>query len=185
MKTSHTAKSRSLEKNDEGLFSTTVDFTHIGSLAFSKPNSLSYFGEEKQELSWKRLYMDACQFLLDDYPSIFSNLRKGEVTAPEGELSAFCPKTVWTMEMTRTLSSSGWKKTITWQRESATAMYLLIEVWNGLQRNMALPRKSYTQIILVKPSPQWTLCLRTQSSFSITTNNIIDFDLQSRSCLRY
>lgn len=57
---------------DQSDAATTVSFRHINSMAFSKPVSLSYFGEVKPESSWKGLYVDACKSLLDDYPDIFT-----------------------------------------------------------------------------------------------------------------
>ena len=60
---------------DQSDAATTVSFRHINSMAFSKPVSLSYFGEVKPESSWKGLYVDACKSLLDDYPDIFTRLK--------------------------------------------------------------------------------------------------------------
>lgn len=60
---------------DQSDTATTVSFRHINSMAFSKPVSLSYFGEVKPESSWKGLYVDACKSLLDDYPDIFTRLK--------------------------------------------------------------------------------------------------------------
>lgn len=58
----------------------TVNFYHIESMVFSKPVSISYFGEVKLEASWKGLYVDACKFLLDDYPDVFAQLRRESMT---------------------------------------------------------------------------------------------------------
>lgn len=60
---------------DQSGAATTVNFHRINSMAFSKPVSLSYFGEVKPESSWKGLYVDACKSLLDDYPDIFTRLK--------------------------------------------------------------------------------------------------------------
>ena len=60
---------------DQSDAATTVSFRHINSMAFSKPVSLSYFGEVKPESSWKGLYVDACKSLLDDYSDIFTRLK--------------------------------------------------------------------------------------------------------------
>lgn len=60
---------------DQSDAATTVSFRHINSMAFSKPVSLSYFGEVKPESSWKGLYVDACKSLLDDYQDIFTRLK--------------------------------------------------------------------------------------------------------------
>ena len=59
---------------------TTVDFTNIGSLAFTKPISISYFGDVRQESSWKGLYVDVCRFLLEDDPEIFDRMMKESVS---------------------------------------------------------------------------------------------------------
>lgn len=59
---------------------TTVDFTDIGSLAFTKPISISYFGDVMQESSWKGLYVDACRFLLEDYPDSFDRLMQQSIS---------------------------------------------------------------------------------------------------------
>ena len=53
----------------------TIDFNNLQSIAFTKPTLLSYFGNEKQESSWKGLYVDACSFLIEDYPDIFDSMR--------------------------------------------------------------------------------------------------------------
>ena len=55
---------------------TTINFNRIESMAFSKPTALSYFGDVKPETSWKGLYVDACRSLLEDYPEVFSRLKK-------------------------------------------------------------------------------------------------------------
>lgn len=60
---------------DQSGAATTVNFHRINSMAFSKPVSLSYFGEVKPESSWKGLYVDACKSLLDDYPDVFTRLK--------------------------------------------------------------------------------------------------------------
>lgn len=61
---------------EKSYMATTVTFRHIGSMAFSKPVSLSYFGEVKPESSWKCLYVDACKSLLEDYPDVFARLKE-------------------------------------------------------------------------------------------------------------
>ncbi len=53
-----------------------INFHHLGSMAFSKPVSLSYFGETKTESSWKGLYVDACRSLLNDHPDVFARLKR-------------------------------------------------------------------------------------------------------------
>lgn len=58
----------------------TIDFEHLDSMVFSKPLSLSYFGEVRPESSWKGLYVDACKSLLDDYPEIFARLKQESMT---------------------------------------------------------------------------------------------------------
>ena len=54
----------------------TMDLTAIPNMAFTKPVALSYFGNEKQENSWRTLYADLCRQLIDDYPDTFKQLRK-------------------------------------------------------------------------------------------------------------
>lgn len=56
-----------------------VNFDSIGSLAFTKPVSISYFEDVRPESSWKALYVDACALLFDDYPDIFKRLRSENV----------------------------------------------------------------------------------------------------------
>lgn len=53
-----------------------IDFENIEDIIFSKPVSLSYFGEAKQESSWKDAYVDACKYLFDDYPHIFESFKE-------------------------------------------------------------------------------------------------------------
>ncbi len=53
-----------------------IDFENIREISFSKPVSLSYFGEIKQETSWKGLFIDVCKYLLDDYPHVFKRLKE-------------------------------------------------------------------------------------------------------------
>ena len=62
--------------HEQSYGATTVNFRLIGSMAFSKPVSLSYFGEVKPESSWKGLYVDACKSLLEDYPDVFARLKE-------------------------------------------------------------------------------------------------------------
>ena len=64
------------QKQEQSYVAATVNFRCIGSMAFSKPVSLSYFGDVKLESSWKGLYVDACKSLLEDYPDVFVRLRK-------------------------------------------------------------------------------------------------------------
>lgn len=51
-----------------------LDFNNLRAIAYSKPLSLSYFGETRLESSWISLYVDACKLLLADYPKVFSRL---------------------------------------------------------------------------------------------------------------
>lgn len=64
------------QKQEQSYVATTINFRCIESMAFSKPVSLSYFGDVKLESSWKGLYVDACKSLLEDYPDVFVQLRK-------------------------------------------------------------------------------------------------------------
>lgn len=54
-----------------------VDFTRDTDFAFSKPVSVSYFGEVFYETSWRKLYVRVCQILIEDYPHVFTELREG------------------------------------------------------------------------------------------------------------
>ena len=73
-------KDESKDENVESMVIATseavIDFENIGEISFSKPVSLSYFGETKQENTWKGMYVDACKYLLDDYPDVFERLKK-------------------------------------------------------------------------------------------------------------
>lgn len=69
-----------LEQAKEPQSVIAVDFHNIDSMAFSKPISLSYFGEKIMESSWKALYVDACKFLLEDYPDIFSQMKTESIS---------------------------------------------------------------------------------------------------------
>ncbi len=50
-----------------------VDFRNLN-LTYTKPLTLSYFGDTRQEVSWRNVFVDACRFLLDDYPVVFEKL---------------------------------------------------------------------------------------------------------------
>ena len=65
-----------MQETGQSAVATTVNFQHIDSMAFSKPVSLSYFGEVKPEVTWKGLYIDACKFLLEDYFEVFTRLKE-------------------------------------------------------------------------------------------------------------
>lgn len=56
-----------------------IDFENIGEISFSKPVSLSYFGEIMQETSWKGMFIDACRYLLNDYPLVFERLKEESI----------------------------------------------------------------------------------------------------------
>ncbi|MCM1500723.1 MAG: hypothetical protein NC124_19875, partial [Clostridium sp.] len=49
-------------------------------MAFTKPVTLSYFGNEMQENSWRTLYADLCKRLIGDYPEILKQLRKDSIS---------------------------------------------------------------------------------------------------------
>lgn len=54
----------------------TVDFRNIESLEYTKPVSLKYFDVEKQEKSWRVLYIDFCSLALADYPDDFEIMKR-------------------------------------------------------------------------------------------------------------
>lgn len=54
----------------------TVDFSEDAEYAFTKPVSVSYFGEEVQESSWRKIYIKTCEFLIGDYPNDFARLKR-------------------------------------------------------------------------------------------------------------
>jgi len=58
----------------------TIDLTSIPDMAFTKPVTLSYFGNEIQENSWRTLYADLCKQLIGDYPEILKQLRKDSMS---------------------------------------------------------------------------------------------------------
>ena len=58
----------------------TMDLTAIPDMAFTKPVTLSYFGNEIQENSWRTLYADLCKQLIDDYPEILKQLQKDSIS---------------------------------------------------------------------------------------------------------
>lgn len=58
----------------------TIDLKAIPDMAFTKPVTLSYFGNEMQESSWRTLYTDLCKLLIDDYPEILKQLRKDSIS---------------------------------------------------------------------------------------------------------
>ena len=59
----------------------TVHFDALESMAFTKPISLSYFGDTREESSWKGLYVDACVMLYEDYPEIITRLREDSLSS--------------------------------------------------------------------------------------------------------
>lgn len=56
-----------------------VSFDTIPDMGFTKPVSLSYFGELKPEDSWRTLYADFCNHLIEDYPDDFDQMLKESV----------------------------------------------------------------------------------------------------------
>lgn len=77
--TEESVPAETVQEAEQSAVAATVNFLCIDSMAFSKPVSLSYFGEVKQEDSWKSLYVDACKFLLEDYPDVFVRLSKESI----------------------------------------------------------------------------------------------------------
>lgn len=54
----------------------TVDFSSKADYSFTKPVSATYFGEAISTESWRKLYVQTCKFLYDDYPHVFERLRR-------------------------------------------------------------------------------------------------------------
>jgi len=52
-----------------------IDFEHDTDFAFTKPVSVSYFGDTVPVTSWRKLYVKVCEILIEDYPNIFEELR--------------------------------------------------------------------------------------------------------------
>ncbi len=59
----------------------TVDFTRPADYTFSKPVSVSYFGDVYPISSWRVLYAKVCRILLEDYPQVFEALRSGTLSS--------------------------------------------------------------------------------------------------------
>lgn len=57
----------------------TIQFDSLETVAFTKPITLTYFGDTKPESSWKGVYVDACAMLFEDYPDIFKKLREESI----------------------------------------------------------------------------------------------------------
>jgi hypothetical protein len=57
-----------------------VDFSSNESLAFTKPNAVSYFEESVAVNSWTQAYIQSVAFLLDDYPDTFARLLNKSVS---------------------------------------------------------------------------------------------------------
>lgn len=74
--TEKAAPAETVQETEQSDVATTVNFRRIDSMPFSKPVSLSYFGEVKPEVSWKGLYIDVCKSLLEDYPDVFTRLKE-------------------------------------------------------------------------------------------------------------
>lgn len=68
----------SMDNKDE-LDIKTIDFEDLGSMVFTKPVSLTYFGEQVEERVWKTLYVELCRRLLEDYPSVFIQMRDDSI----------------------------------------------------------------------------------------------------------
>lgn len=63
-----------------------VDFQNNIDLSFTKPISASYFGEVIFESSWRKLYVSICQYLLEDYPHVFEELRNKTISGERPSL---------------------------------------------------------------------------------------------------
>ena len=52
-----------------------IDFLHINNLAYTKPVSFAYFGDEQTDIAtWKQLYVAVLGCLSEDYPTEFSRM---------------------------------------------------------------------------------------------------------------
>ncbi len=65
---------------------TTLDLRDKTDLSFTKPTSVSYFGERKSVTSWRILYVTVCEHLFDDYPGVFEELRKSAISGTQRAL---------------------------------------------------------------------------------------------------
>lgn len=63
-----------------------VDFQNDLDYSFTKPISASYFGEVIYESSWRKLYVSICQYLLEDYPHVFEELRNKTISGEKPSL---------------------------------------------------------------------------------------------------
>ena len=68
-----------------------VDFTKKSTYRYTRPISVSYFGDVSFESTWGRVYVYICRRLLDDYPRDFEKLRYQQ---GEGVYSLVCSKSV-------------------------------------------------------------------------------------------
>lgn len=68
-----------------------VDFTKKSNYRFTRPISVSYFGDVTYESKWRGVYVYICKRLLDDYPRDFEKLRNQQ---GEGAYNIVCSKSV-------------------------------------------------------------------------------------------
>ncbi len=56
-----------------------INFPSIPNMAFTKPVAFSYFENLQEEQSWRTLYADLCEKLIEDYPDIFRKMREESI----------------------------------------------------------------------------------------------------------
>ncbi len=77
----HADEARLSEEVKTAAMDGIVNFDALESMAFTKPISLSYFGDIRAESSWKGLYVDVCVMLYEDYPDVFTRLREESLSS--------------------------------------------------------------------------------------------------------
>ena len=77
----HADEARLSEEVKTAAMDGIVNFDALESMAFTKPISLSYFGDIRAESSWKGLYVDVCMMLYEDYPDVFTRLREESLSS--------------------------------------------------------------------------------------------------------
>lgn len=56
-----------------------INFPSIPNMVFTKPVAFSYFENLQEERSWRTLYADLCEKLIEDYPDIFHKMREESI----------------------------------------------------------------------------------------------------------
>ena len=57
-----------------------INFHAITDMAFTKPVAFSYFEDLQEEHSWRTLYADLCEKLIEDYPDVFNKMCEDSIT---------------------------------------------------------------------------------------------------------